>query len=481
MSNESASAALPAGISANAFSSLFQAVNGLRNRSALTAMIGCAVVGVLVAGLLFGVAGGMGAFLGFLICVVAVGTGVNAAGTLHMDAARGISPRSTVDALVFGLMCIPKLIVLGLALFAVAIGVYIVLAILFFICKIPALGTMLFAVVFPTSVVIAGIVTFGVFVCMALSLPAIWQGAGIMRALAQTLAIARHRLVEAVLLLVFVGLLGFAVSLVVFSVLGFGLVPTLGMSASIMGFGGSFASGMMDSSHVGGPMFAGVVGMMVLWAIAVSFVAQVHLYGLCLVYLRVTEGLDLTASEEALRRSFDDARRRTAELGDKARNAAQRATAGSAVAAGSAAAAGSSAAAPFTPNPAHEATIPTRSSASPASAPQPAPSPMEVSAPFFPPESPHELSQPPYVAHDGGTDIDISFDDAPAPSTATPALPLATFGSTPPAYLPAPVPPAAAPSPAAAPAPVMAATCPQCLSPVTPGDLFCGVCGDRLK
>ena len=51
---------------------------------------------------------------------------------------------------------------------------------------------------------------------MVLSLPAIWQGAGITRALAQTLAIARSRLVEAVLLLVFVWFLAFAVGLVVF-------------------------------------------------------------------------------------------------------------------------------------------------------------------------------------------------------------------------------------------------------------------------
>ena len=39
---------------------------------------------------------------------------------------------------------------------------------------------------------------------------------------------------------------------------------------------------------------------------------------------------------------------------------------------------------------------------------------------------------------------------------------------------------ALAPLPAAAPLPV-STTCPQCLSPVLPGDVFCGVCGYRLK
>ncbi|MEO8526710.1 MAG: hypothetical protein ABI460_18425, partial [Caldimonas sp.] len=101
-------AALPAGMSANAFSSLYQAVNGLRNRRALVALIACTVGGVLVAGLLLAMAGTLGMFAGvlaFLVYVIALGTGVNAAGLLQMDHARGISPRSTVDALVYGLMC----------------------------------------------------------------------------------------------------------------------------------------------------------------------------------------------------------------------------------------------------------------------------------------------------------------------------------------------------------------------------------------
>ena len=261
-----------------------------------------------------------------------------------MDSARGISPRSVIDALVFGLTCIPKLVVLGLALFLVSIAVFIVLAILFLICKIPFLGPLLFAVVFPLSVVVAGVTLFGLFLCMALSLPAIWQGATISRALSQTLAIARSRLVEAVLLLVFVSLLGFAVSLIVFAVLGFGFVPTLGMSAAIVGFSGMGDMGGMGMGALGGMAggmggggghaIAGMIGGFVLWALAISLVSQVNLLGLCLVYLRVTEGLDLTASDEALRRSFDEARRRTTELAEKAKSAAQRATEGSSVAAG---------------------------------------------------------------------------------------------------------------------------------------------------
>ena len=111
--------ALPAGLSGHAFSSLFQAVNGLRNRRADHRHARLHVrrrhrrrpaAGD------DGTLGFLAGLLALLVWVVAIGTGVNAAGLLQMDHARGISPRSTADALVYGLMCIPKLIVLGLAL-----------------------------------------------------------------------------------------------------------------------------------------------------------------------------------------------------------------------------------------------------------------------------------------------------------------------------------------------------------------------------
>ena len=464
-------APLPAGMSANAFSSLFQAVNGLRNQRALVALIGCAVTGVLVAGLLVAMSSALGMLAGllaFLVYVVAVGTGVNAAGLLQMDHARGISPRSTVDALVQGLMCIPKLIVLGIALFAVELGVFLVIALLLLLCKIPFLGPLLFAIVFPVSVVVAGITIFGVFLCMVLSLPAIWQGATIMRALSQTLAIARSRLVEAVLLLVFVGFLSFAVGLIIFGVLGAGFLPTIGMSASIVGFSGlgGFGSVMGMAQGFGGGgaghAIAGAIGGLVLWAIAVSLVLQVYLLGLCLVYLRVTEGLDLSATEAALRQKLDEARQRASELGDKARTAAHRD--GAPVAPASPASPGSAAAmsSGFAAAGAAAATAP----------PFPPPRPPAAVPPAYPSPAPYTADLPL-----GGTDIDLPFDDAPAPPEPRPASPsMAPAYSAPPVYMPAPQAP-----PVAAPAPPAPTTCPQCLSPITAEDVFCGICGYRVK
>jgi hypothetical protein len=47
--------------------------------------------------------------------------------------------------------------------------------------------------------------------------------------------------------------------------------------------------------------------------------------GMGLVYLRVTEGLDSSAAEQALTEQMNTARRRAAELGEKAREAGERA------------------------------------------------------------------------------------------------------------------------------------------------------------
>jgi hypothetical protein len=340
------------GISPDAISSLFQAIGGLRNHRALLAMGACLIAAVLVGGLSAFALGRMGAFgalLTGLIVLVAVYTGINAAGMLLMDQARGAPPRGLVDALVYGLLCIPKVIVLGLAFFLVALAVFIALALVFLVCKIPGIGPVLFTVAFPLSVVVAGVTISGLLLCMFLALPAIWEGATITRAIAQSLAIVRSRIVETFVLLAVVGLLSFVVGMIVFGVLGTGLFPTLGLSASIIGsgggagmggygggMGGGFGAGMGGMGPLGGLMgmmqgsgggyaIAGGIGGGVLWAIAATLVSQVWLLGLNLVYLRVSEGLDAQATEQALAHGLAEARRKTAEMGQKAKEAAERA------------------------------------------------------------------------------------------------------------------------------------------------------------
>ena len=414
------------GLSPDAFSSLFQSINGLRNRRALAALLGCMVVGILVAGLFSLMATRLGffvAFLGGLFLFVAAATGIHAAGVLLMDQARGAPLRSLPDAVVYGLLCIPKFIVLALALALVAIAVFIVLAIVYFICKIPVLGPILFVVVFPLSVVISGLTLCGLFLCMFLALPAIWEGATITRAIAQALAIARSRLVESILLLAVVGLLSGVIGFIVFSVLFTGLMPSIGLSASILGGDGLYSlMGMMRRGgggfgEMGGGMggggagsagyaIAAGIGAGLLWALAGSLLSLVYLLGLNLVYLRVTEGLDVGATEAALKARLDDAKRQAADLGQKAREAAER----------------------------------TRDQARQSAAAAQASAAAATAAAVSRPAAPAEPAGPPVTA-------------------------------SPPDLPPGPAAPAAATAP----------TCPQCLATVGKDDLFCGICGFRLK
>ena len=398
------------GLSTDAFSSMFQAISGLRNRRALLAMLGCLFAGILVAGLFSLMAARMGfffAFLGALTLFVAGATGVNAAGLLLMDQAKGVPARSLRDAVMGGLLCIPKFIALGLALLLVSLVVFVAVALVYLVCKIPFLGPILFVLVFPLSVVVLGLTLCGLFQCLFLALPAIWEGSSITHAIAKALSIVRSRLVESMLLLTVVGFLALGVGFIVFGVLITGLIPSAGMTAGILGgdaLGSVFGmvrgfgidqggyGGERGGSGVGYVAAAGIGGGL-LWALAASLVALVYLLGLNLVYLRVTEGLDVGATEAAMQAGFDDAKRRAAELSQKAKDAAERARQSAAATQASAAAA----------------------------------------------------------------------------ATAT-----AATKAAPPAYSPAP-PVTAAPASAAT------TPCPQCTAPVGSDDLFCGVCGFKLK
>jgi hypothetical protein len=330
------------GLSPDAVSSLFQAIGGLRNHRALAAMATC-LIGAVLIGMLGGAALGRLGALGVLliggIVLVAVYTGINAAGILLMDQARGAPPRGLIDALVFGLLCIPKVIVLAIGFFLVALAVFLAIALVFLVCKIPLLGPIVFTLAFPVSVLVAGVTLSGLMLCMFLALPAVWEGATITHAIAQSLAIVRSRLVETFLMLMVVGFLAFVVGLIVFGVLGSGLFPTMGLSAALLGGGGggdleygmrggpgpfgALMGGMMGAG--GGYALAGAIGGGVLWAIAATLVAQVWLLGLNLVYLRVSEGLDAQATEQAIGQRLAEARRKTAEMRQKAREAAERA------------------------------------------------------------------------------------------------------------------------------------------------------------
>ena len=235
--------------------------------------------------------------------------------------------QSGVDALIYALICVPKLILLVLLMVVVSALIFLALAVLLFVCKMPGLGPVLFVAVFPLCVVVAGAAICWLLLGGNLAWVALLDGATVIRAIAQSIAIARTRLMESALLQAVVALLSIVVGMVIFVVLGIGFLPTAAMSLSIVGNvgGGNIGSVLTDFGSAGAYAIAGAVGTGVLWAVAATLVTLVAILGIELVYLRVTEGLDSTAAEQALTDHMNTARRRAAELGEKARAAGERA------------------------------------------------------------------------------------------------------------------------------------------------------------
>jgi hypothetical protein len=237
--------------------------------------------------------------------------------------------RRLTDAMVYGLICIPKTIVLLIGFVLAALAVFIVLAILFFLCKVPGLGPALFTIVFPLAVVISGVTVAGLNLGLLMATVALYDGATIGRAMAQSFAILRSRLVESLVLISVVILLSLVVAGIISSVLFAGFLPTAALSASIIGvqdFGSVmsvFGGGL--GSRGGGHLIAGAIGTGVLWALTVTLVTQVAVLGTILVYLRVTEGLDASATESAMMQRLDEVRRKAADMGQHAKDAADRA------------------------------------------------------------------------------------------------------------------------------------------------------------
>ncbi len=125
--------------------------------------------------------------------------------------------------------------------------------------------------------------------------------------------------------LVVLVLLCAAVAAVIGAILGAGLVPAVGLSAAILGDRvGSYETMLAITQGYGGAShaIAALLGGGLLWALAVSLIAQVYLRGLVMLHQRASEDLDAETTEDALMQLVGGARRRASAWGERARAAA---------------------------------------------------------------------------------------------------------------------------------------------------------------
>jgi hypothetical protein len=281
-----------------------------------------------------GAAGRVVLFVCWLLCALIAGTGISATGIMLLDRARSAPPRSTSDALIFGLICFLKAVVVGLAIFVASLVLSLVAAVVYFICKIPGVGPIVLFFAHPFLVVIAGLFGFLASIFAALVAPALWDGDTITQAIAKTVAVLKERAVLSVLYLLVMGIVTAIILAILAAVILPGFLSMTGLATGIIGqklAGGlslvnnlPFAL-MYLTSGESGHMTALMLSTVILILLCVAAALQVQLMGLNLVYLGVSQGVDSAGAERVLKQHLDQAKAKADEAKQRALVAAERA------------------------------------------------------------------------------------------------------------------------------------------------------------
>lgn len=259
-----------------------------------------------------------------LFSLLAVGVlivGLSAVGFMMMDMARGTAARSVTDALISSVFSIHRLLLSLLVLAVAYVAWVLALALLLYVCKIPGLGATLYTIVFPLGIIISGIFTvFLLFAGLTVIAPSVWDNGSVMDTLARLWAIARERFIPLVILTLLLGLLAATVNVLVFGIFFTGTSLVTGLSAQIIGASGGgglsphllgmlFMGGFGGMSG-GGYFLAALIGGGILLSIVIAISGNIYTLGLCINYLRLTDGLDITAAQQQIQQKLDEAKRR---------------------------------------------------------------------------------------------------------------------------------------------------------------------------
>lgn len=311
---------------------LLRAAEGLRNgRTMLLLVIGWVANGLLSAvGVATQSAPGIAFFslLGVLTALYAA----CAAGIVSLHAVRHAPRPSLSDALIAAAPAFGKFVLL-LLLGVVAFSLYwTLLAALFFLCRIPVIGPVLYALIFPLSIVITAAMLAAAWIALGLLGPAVWEGQSLGDAIARLFAIATQRLVEClvqfVLLALLVGLVGFGVG----ALLVYASVIAGGISTVILGIDpGIVPTRLLDAiphlalmGGASGYVVAGLLGAALVFGVAAAALSSMLIHGSNLIYLQMSAGLDNRDAQVRFRNRLAQMKREAETLQAAAREQAQR-------------------------------------------------------------------------------------------------------------------------------------------------------------
>jgi hypothetical protein len=274
----------------------------------------------------------------FSIVTLIVGiTGYSAVGILLMRQSQG-RELSFTDAIIQGIFTVHRMLGVALVLLVIFLLVALLAFAVLFLCKLPGLGSLLYAVMLPLLTVIIGVTFASIFyVAMPLAAPAIWAGNSVMETIARLFVIVRQRLLMTITYIVVLSFLVLFLSGVVSFILFSGYVTTMGISQAVginpmgnvmgmmsgimgnhmgnqMGYGGGFEALESGMAYTGAFGFA--TGLLFSVGMVIPFLTMIN--GTCLIYLQVTDGLNFTEAEEQLQAQMQEAKRRANEAKDRA-------------------------------------------------------------------------------------------------------------------------------------------------------------------
>lgn len=261
------------------------------------------------------------ALCGLLTLIVAL-TGYSAVGILLMRQAQQ-QPVSIADAFGQAVFTVHRLLGVLLMMFLIVLGISLIAMLVLFLCKLPGVGGLLYALAMPVLTVLIGVAVGGMFyVGLALAGPAIWEGNTVWQTTARLLVIVRQRLVTVIVNLVLLGLLVMLLSGVVYVVLGSGYAITTMLSGAvgINTFGSLLSSpaallgGYGGAGYAGASMFA--TGLLLMVGAIIPSLTSIN--GACLVYLQIVEGLNFGEAEQQIQARMEEAKRKAKEAKDRA-------------------------------------------------------------------------------------------------------------------------------------------------------------------
>lgn len=311
---------------------LLRAAEAVTNWRALAAsgLSGLAVLlSVLLTGALLKANFLLGA-LGFVLSMVVLLTGYSAVGILLMRQAQQ-QPISLGDAFSQAIFTVHRLLGVALMMLLCVLGVSLLALLVLFCCKLPGIGSLLYAVATPVLTVVIGVTIAGLlYVALPLAAPAVWEGNTVWQTCARLLVIVRQRLVMVIIQLVLLSLLVMVLAGVVYLVLSSGYVTVTALSSALgintlgsltHSLTGMMMSGLADNSGFdGGQSYAGafVFSSGVLIIIGSMIPALTYINGTCLVYLQTIDGLHFGDAEASIAARMDEAKRLAKEARQRA-------------------------------------------------------------------------------------------------------------------------------------------------------------------